>query len=75
MAQIQGGRLALGPFRLSKLGMAPLLAPVFGRNGHLWEVRGIEISMREPDFEPLSWFEPSCLGVKKNQSVSIRKTI
>ena len=24
---VQGGRLALGPFRLSKIGMAPLLAP------------------------------------------------
>ena len=36
---IQGGRLALGPFRLSKLGRASLSA------------------MREPDFEPFSWFE------------------
>ena len=28
--EIQGGRPALGPFRLSKLGMAPVLAPLFG---------------------------------------------
>ena len=55
---MQGGPLALGPFRLSKLEMAPLLAPFFGRNGPLWEVWEIEISTREPDFERLSWFEP-----------------
>ena len=54
----QGGRLALGPFRVSKLGVALLSAHLFGRNGSLWEVRGIEISMREPDVEPFSWLEP-----------------
>ena len=26
---------------------------------------GIEFSMREPDFDPFSWFDPSFLGVKK----------
>ena len=53
---LQGGRQALGPFRLSKLGMAPLLAP-FRPGWALWEVWEIEISMRQPEFEPFSWFQ------------------
>ena len=64
-SHLQGGGLALGPFRFSKLGM-PLT--LFGRNGPLWEVRGIEISIREPDFEPLSWFDPPFLvGLKASK--------
>ena len=33
----------MGLLLLEKLGTAPVLAPIFGRNA-LWEVRGIEIS-------------------------------
>ena len=47
LARLGRSLLALGPFRLSKLGMASLLAPFFRRNGPLWEVRGIEISTRD----------------------------
>ena len=36
-----------GPFRLSKLGMALRFGLLFGRNGPLWEVWGIEISTRD----------------------------
>ena len=56
LENIQGVRLALGPFRHPKPGMPPFLGSYFGRNGPLWEVRGIEFSTREPDFEPFSWF-------------------
>ena len=46
-----------------------------GRNGPLWEVRGIEISMREPDFEPSSWFEPPLFCWAQNhQSWSEQKS-
>ena len=44
-----------------------LLATLFDRNGPLWKVWGLEISMREPDFEPLSWFEPPLFWVKKSE--------
>ena len=54
--------------------MAFPFGSLFGRNEPLWEVRGIDISMREPDFEPLSLFAlPSRVpgnikvGVYKNQ--------
>ena len=50
---MQGGRLALGPFRLSKLGMTPVLARLFGRNGPLWEVRGLDTSSRDLNYGPL----------------------
>ena len=51
----------------------PFWPPFFGRNEPLWEVLGFEISMREPNFEPFSWFEPPFLGVKKRQSESLQK--
>ena len=64
-----------GPFSPPKTPIGPRVGLPFSVGmGFLWEVREIEISMRKPDFEPLSWFEPSFLGVKKHQSVSIRKT-
>ena len=50
--------------------MASLLPLLFCLNGPLWEVRGLV----EPDLEALSWFELRFFGVKKHQSVSIRKT-
>ena len=37
----------VAPFRLSKLGMVTVLAPLFGRNGPLWEVWEIEIPTRD----------------------------
>ena len=51
----------LGPFRLSKLGMVPVLAPFsvgmgpFGNPGD----RNFDAGpSRDPYFDPLSWFEP-----------------
>ena len=64
-----------GSFRLSKLGMHPFVASIFGLNGLLWEVRAIEISMREPDFEPLSWFEPPLFGGLKTSKLECAKII
>ena len=52
---IQGGRLALGPFRLSKLGMASLFLSPFRSEDR----RGTLI------VDPLSSFEPSFLGGQK----------
>ena len=49
MVKVQGGRLALDPSRLSKLGMALDVGSFFGQNGPFWE----------PDFERVSWFELS----------------
>ena len=58
LENMQGWRLALGPLRHTKPGLAPpFLGPFFGRNGPLWVVWGFEISMREPNSEPFSWFE------------------
>ena len=68
-SDVQGGPLALGPVRLSKLGMALPFDPLFGP---LWEVREIEISMLEPDVEPLSWFEPPFWGTN-NIKVGVYK--
>ena len=44
----------------------PFWAPFFGRNGPLWEVRVIEISMQEPNFGPSTWFGPPIFGVQKS---------
>ena len=63
-ARLQGPPLALGPLHLSKPGMPRLLGPFFGRKKPLWEIRGIEISTRELNFEPLSWFGPFFFGSK-----------
>ena len=63
--KIKGPPLALGPLRHPKKRNGLLLVTFFGRNGTLWEVRVIEISMREPDFEPFSWFELNFFGCKK----------
>ena len=48
-----------------KTRIAPRFHLLFGRNGPLWEVRGIEISTRDLDFDPLSWFERPLLGGEK----------
>ena len=42
-----GWPASLGRFSSLKLGMAPPFGTLFGRNGPLWEVRGIEISTRD----------------------------
>ena len=55
----QGGRVALVPVRLSKLG---------SRFGSLFGRRGIEISSRDLNFDPLSWLEPP-FGRSKNIKV------
>ena len=64
--EIQGDQLALGPFRLSKL-------------EHLWDVWGIEISMRDRRGTLISI---PVLGLsshfgwsKKHQSVRIQKNV
>ena len=61
---IQGGR--------SKLGMAPLLAPLFGRSGLLWEVREIDISTRDRRGTlisiPFLGLSLPCGGSKKKKS-------
>ena len=62
---IHGVRLALGLFVTQNPEWPSFLGPSLGRNGPFWEVREIEISMREPDFEPFSFFGPSIFGVKK----------
>ena len=75
---MQGAWLALGPFRLSKPGMAPLLAHLFGGNGTLWKVRRIEISTRDRHGTLISIpFQVSApfWVAKMHQSVNIRKTI
>ena len=60
---IQGGRLALGALFVSQNSeWDPVLAPLFGRNGPLWEGRGIE-------FSKLSWFKPPFLEFQKNIKV------
>ena len=62
--QCTGLPASLGPFRLSKLGVAPILAPPpFRSEWPLSKVRVIEISTRDRR------------ATSKNQSVSIRKPI
>ena len=56
------------PFRLSKLGIDPVLATPFGRKGPRGEVWGIEISTRDRRRTLISippWFEPFFLGGQK----------
>ena len=60
-----------GPLLPLKTRNASPFGLLFGRNGPFWEVREIEISMR--DFGPFSWFEPSLFGVYKHQSWSVQK--
>ena len=64
---MQGGWLALGPFRFSKLGMVPLLAPLFGRNVPFGRSGGIEISMQEPDLSPCLRLSPLSGGQKTSK--------
>ena len=52
--RIQGGRLALGPFRLSKLGMAPLLSLLFGRNVSFGDRNFDAGPSRDRNFDSLS---------------------
>ena len=54
---------------------APFWPPFSVRMGLFWEVRGIQISMREPDFEHFSWFEPSFFGSLKTPNVGVYKKI
>ena len=64
--QLQGGRPALGPLRLSKTRNAPLWAAFLVGMAPFWEGQGFEVSMRELNCEPLSWFgSPLFWGVKK----------
>ena len=56
------------PFRLSKLGIDPVLATLFGRKGPRGEVWGIEISTRDRRRTLISippWFENPFLGGQK----------
>ena len=62
-----------GPLSSLKTRNGSPFGPFFGRNGFLWEVREIEISMREPDFEPFSWFEPFPFFGSKNIKVGVCK--
>ena len=55
--RIQGGRPPWAPFVSQNAECHPFWPPDRSEWAPL-EVRGIEISMREPAFEPLSWFEP-----------------
>ena len=53
----QGGRLALGPLASLRTRNGPSFGSLFfRRNWPLWVVWGCEISTRDPNFEPLSWF-------------------
>ena len=67
-----GCAASIGALASPKTRNGPLFGPLFsGRNGSL----GFEISMQEPNVESFSWFGPLSFGVKKRQSVSIRKII
>ena len=64
--EIQGGALASGPPGHPKSGVGPLLAffrPEWALLGGL----GFELSTREQNFEPLSWFGLSFWGKKKGK--------
>ena len=67
---VQGGRLALGPFRLSKLGMASVLATFsigMGPFGRCPGDRNFDAGpWRDINFDPLSWLEPPFCEVKKH---------
>ena len=63
-----------GPFFVSQKSEWLPFWPLFGRNGPLWEVREIEISIREPDFEPFSWFETPFWRVKKQSKCQHSKS-
>ena len=53
----------------------PPLGPFLVGMGPFWKGQGFEISMRELNCEPLSWFgSPLFWGSKKHQSVNIRKS-
>ena len=73
-------RLALGLFRLSKLGMDkfwPCFSVGMGPFGRTWGSKFRRGTDAAPQFRSpfLVWDLPFFLGVKKHQSVSIRKTI
>ena len=75
---IQGGHASPGLLSSLKLRMASLLAPSFGRNGPLWEVRVIENSTRDRRgtsiSSPFLCLSPPFWVSKEHQRVSIRKT-
>ena len=71
---IQGWRLALGPFRHPKPGMAPVLGSFFRSEWHLWEVQGSNFRCKSQISSPFLGFGLSIFGVKIHQSVSLQKT-
>ena len=69
--EFQGGGLALGPFRLSKLGMAPVLVPFRAEWAPLEgpEDRKFDAGpSRDLNSDSLSWFEPPFGESKKKTS-------
>ena len=68
----KGGRLALGPFRLSKLGTAPFWlpfrsewAPLEGPVDRNFDAR----PWRDLNSDPLSWFQSPFFGRSKKNKV------
>ena len=74
--RVQGGRQAVGPFfRLSKLGMVPVLATLYGPDGPFLLAapgdRNFDASpSRDLNFDPLSWFEPPFFG-RVNKDIKV----